>query len=71
MSKLKLSKKEVEKILNDDDYMTDRQKLIFKFYYVKGWIAEKIGGEINRSEITVYRELAKIKENISKILNDR
>lgn len=61
MPKFKFSVNELE-IMQDNKWLTDRERNIFELYYRRGWSIEDVAAELYISRSTVDRDLKKIRK---------
>lgn len=48
-------------VMRNNEWLTDRQRMIFDLYYRRGWAIEDIAAELYVSRSTINNELNKIR----------
>ena len=63
MAKYKFPPEKLQQI-EDNRWLTDRERAVFELYYRRGWAIEDIAAELYMDRSTVNRELARIRKTI-------
>lgn len=61
--KIELSREEMDRIQNDD-YLTDRERQVFIWYYRRGWHIETIAAELDVHRRTVDNILKSLRKKV-------
>lgn len=63
--KYKYSVKELEK-MRSCPYLTDKERMVLKLYYFRGWEAERVAAELDVSRGTVFNILRGLRDKAFK-----